>query len=458
MNGAAFWCVYCSLSSWFNAYTLIRTYSNSIETMLLSLSFALVSPEFLSTEKTPNTSRFSTMRACFAFFLGGICVSIRFTCLTAYIPMGIILSLHTKTTKTAISYLFRVCALAGMLGFVCTVVLDRAMFRVWAIPVLGNFHFNVIQGNGSLYGTHPFYWYFIVGVPAMTGVLFPVLVYDLLCGTWKNRARRNLWTIIACYVIAHSWSDHKEFRFLLPVLPMICLLCGARIQHLVTGVGPSPTKQIMVVCGVLNLIAILYLGLIHQRASIDVNRAILKATFAAPNPPSVNVRIHYLIGCHSTPLLSHLHDPPTKFVPWYLDCSPKCRGDPNAECESDTFAKDPDHFMKQTYFDCDESDSQTCSNEGGRGLNRHGIPDYLICNSHDLHRMRTHLASLGMQEIGRFVQGITGVRVSNYLTVGDDVLFEDPEITKSSLFRDSVSMSFEELVLFQRKVINSGAN
>lgn len=145
-------------------------------------------------------------------------------------------------------------------------------------------------------------------------------------------------------------------------------------------------------------------------------------------------------------------------MPWYLDCSPKCRGDPNAECESDTFAKDPDHFMKQTYFDCDESDSQTCSNEGGRGLNRHGIPDYLICNSHDLHRMRTHLASLGMQEIGRFVQGITGVRVSNYLTVGDDVLFEDPEITKSSLFRDSVSMSFEELVLFQRKVINSGAN
>ena len=43
-NGLVFWCVYCQLSSWFNAYTLIRTYSNSLETLLLSVSLALVSP------------------------------------------------------------------------------------------------------------------------------------------------------------------------------------------------------------------------------------------------------------------------------------------------------------------------------------------------------------------------------------------------------------------------------
>ena len=43
-NDTVFWCVYCQLSSWFNAYTLIRTYSNSLETSLISISFALVSP------------------------------------------------------------------------------------------------------------------------------------------------------------------------------------------------------------------------------------------------------------------------------------------------------------------------------------------------------------------------------------------------------------------------------
>jgi hypothetical protein len=99
---------------------------------------------FLSTKETVNTATISTMRAWFAFFLGGICVSIRFTCLTAYIPMGIILA---RQTKTAFTYLFLVCALGGLLGFLSTVILDRAIFGVWAIPVLGNFHFNVIQGK-----------------------------------------------------------------------------------------------------------------------------------------------------------------------------------------------------------------------------------------------------------------------------------------------------------------------
>ena len=95
---------------------------------------------FLSTNQSTTT----TIRAWIAFFLGGICVSIRFTCLTAYIPMGIILALDNNNT---IAYLFGICALPGLLGFVSTLLLDKVMYGFWAIPVLGNFHFNVIQGK-----------------------------------------------------------------------------------------------------------------------------------------------------------------------------------------------------------------------------------------------------------------------------------------------------------------------
>jgi len=448
-NSLVFWCVYCQLSSWFNAYTLIRTYSNSLETLLLSLSFALVSPVFLSTNETLNTSTISTMRSWFAFFLGGICVSIRFTCLTAYIPMGIILARQTKNT---FNYLFRVCALAGLLGFLSTVILDRVMFGVWAIPVLGNFHFNVIQGNGSLYGTHPFYWYFIAGVPAITGILFPVLIYDLLFGTW-NRATRNLWTIIACYVIAHSWSGHKEFRFLLPILPMICLLCGMRIQNLVTRVGPSRRKQIMIACAVPNLVAILYLGLVHQRAPIEVNRAILKAVAAAGNLQPDIIQVHYLMGCHSTPLLSHLHDPPTKFVPWYLDCSPECRKNPEIECESDAFSKDPDKFIKNTYYDChdgNENEDQTCPDSENSSEQLRSIPDYIVCNASDLRPMKVKLASMDMLEIGRFVNGINGFRLWGNIEPGDDV-FSSFGLINVGKFGELFSLSYAEMVLLQRK-------
>ena len=303
-----------------------------------------------------------------------------------------------------------------------------------------------------MYGTHPFYWYFIAGVPALAGILFPVLVYDLLLGTW-DRPKRNLWTVLACYVFAHSWSDHKEFRFLLPILPMICLLCGTRIQRLATNTGLSRKMYYVVACAVPNLVAVLYLGLFHQRAPIEVNRTILNAVSTGGNPATdpVHVHIHYLMGCHSTPLLSHLHDPPTKFVPWHLDCGPECRKNPEIECESDAFSKDPDSFVKQTYYcdDGDESEDETCSNNTNAPASLRRIPEYLVCDANDLQKMGQRLSSLHMKEIGRFVNGINGIRLSRSIAKRDDVV-PSSELSGAGSFGGFVTLSYEEVVLLQR--------
>ena len=285
-----------------------------------------------------------------------------------------------------------------------------------------------------MYGTHPFYWYFILGVPAITGLLFPVLIYDLLFVPY-NHATRNLWTVIGSYVIFHSFSDHKEFRFILPVLPMMCLIAGSRIQNLVTGITPSRKKQIMVACAAPNLLAVLYLGLIHQRAPIQVNRAILKAV--ATTEDTGPIHVHYLMGCHSTPLLSHLHNPPRSFVPWYLDCSPECRKNSDIECESDSFSNDPNAFIQNTYFNCvdqHENEQQTCSNT----RNFRGIPDYLVCDASNLPKIKSSLKSIGMHEIARFVNGVNEVRLREDNTLWD--------ISCGSL----LSFGYEEMVLFQR--------
>jgi Alg9-like mannosyltransferase family len=89
-------------------------------------------------------------KACLAFFLGGICSAIRFTCLTIYIPMGIILAYQfSSNATTRISYVLTVCAVFGALGLLWTILLDRFMYGFWAFPVLGNIHFNVIQGENG---------------------------------------------------------------------------------------------------------------------------------------------------------------------------------------------------------------------------------------------------------------------------------------------------------------------
>jgi len=309
-----------------------------------------------------------------------------------------------------------------------------------------------IKGNGSLYGTHPFYWYFTSGIPALTGILLPVLIYDGIATC--DRARRNLWTIVVCYVVTHSWSEHKEFRFLLPILPIFCLICGGRIQNMVIGLKPSRINQIMIACAGLNLIAILYLGLFHQRAPIDVNQAIIKAVATRHNindkstKQPAYVRVHYLMGCHSTPLLSHLHDPPTKFVTLFLDCSPSCRATPDIDCESDVFSEDPRGFMKTAYdFECSKGDDDKTCTVTGKDI----FPDYIVCYSSDLTEMKANLELMDMKEIGRFKNSINGVNIGKqFLLGGDPSLITS--FTKIGFFRDVLTLTLEEIILFQKHV------
>lgn len=348
-------------------------------------------------------------------------------------------------------------------------VLDRVMYGFWAVPVLGNFHFNVTLGNGSLYGTHPFHWYFTAGIPALTGMLLPVLVYDFFSAR-TTTCQRRLWIIISCYVVAHSTSAHKEFRFLLPILPMFCLLAGTRLRAWTRRTTQSWKLKLLLMSGILiNLIAVLYLGLVHQRAPIDVNRAIVQAAVASSaaaksksSSNSKTYRIHYLMGCHSTPLLSHLHssssigsDPEIRFDPWYLDCSPNCRADPNKECESDAFSRDPRRFVDLVYGLPNDSPME-CLVDGGETCEAHlealvaATPDFVVCYSRDLDKIRQVLHLMGMEERERFVHGINGLRLGDKFTVGAGA-FANDEFPTIHFPYSSLELSLEEMVLFQKK-------
>ena len=441
-------CLYCCLSSWFSAYALVRTYSNSLETALVSISMALVSRELLLENRERKQQSF-TWRHCLAFFLGGLCVAVRFTCLTIYVSMGTILALQQKTIRATVQYLFGICALFGALGLGVSVIIDHIMFGFWAFPVLGNFHFNVLEGNGALYGEHPFHWYFTAGIPALTGMLFPALVYDLLWGGW-DYWKRNLWIIVATCVLAHSTSSHKEFRFLLPLLPLFCLLAGTRLRVIFEGVKLSQIRFSLFMGAVANLVAILYLGLIHQRAPIDANRAVLELALAKSHQTGIaSFRIHYLMGCHSAPLLSHLHAPPIKFNTWYLDCSPSCRADPDIDCESDAFAHNPESFVQQAYMPCvGEDEQETCKAANPDPLQE--IPDFVLCNAGDLKRIRGVLEdTMGLTKIQQFINGINGLRVGELLTFGSENMLND-DFSKIAFFDGFLEISWDGMVLYQK--------
>ena len=243
-------------------------------------------------------------------------------------------------------------------------------------------------------------------------------------------------------MVAHSFSAHKEFRFLLPILPLFCLLCGNHIQDY-AALSRGKTK-LLVVAGLANFAAVLYLGLLHQRAPIDVNQYIIQLVKHEPQTYSV----HYLMGCHSTPLLSHLHNPPVVIKPWALDCSPSCRADPKVECESDRFLRDPEAFVEDAYFHCSDFEEGTCISDL-----RMLYPDFLVVSAGDVPAIKSRVITMGMREVGRFINGIKGLRAKNVTIFGSEA-FDKNNFSTRYILSGSLAMNFDEIVLFANNQIN----
>ena len=149
-----------NITNWFHGYALIRTYSNSVETMLLIVGMALLSPELFGRyqpQKQQQQNHIYRRNAKIAFILGGLSVAIRFTSLAAWIPIGLILSFrgisvgsskeaNENTFQNGFYTVFNLCALYGAIGLLIACMIDWYFYDMIVIPFLGNFHFNVILG------------------------------------------------------------------------------------------------------------------------------------------------------------------------------------------------------------------------------------------------------------------------------------------------------------------------
>jgi len=140
------WVLLASITNWFNGYALVRTYSNSMETTLLSVGMAILCPELFGAVQDKTEYRVRPI-AQLAFFLGGMSVVIRFTALAAWVPLGLIICFRRKTIWSSMFYLWHLCIVSGFTGVALGCVIDRYFYGFWALPFLGSFHFNVLLGT-----------------------------------------------------------------------------------------------------------------------------------------------------------------------------------------------------------------------------------------------------------------------------------------------------------------------
>ena len=302
----------------------------------------------------------------------------------------------------------------------------------------------------------PFFLYDVAWIGKQTLLQFCRLFGGLSESQYTNednnsrlmQARISLLWIIAPYIILHSISEHKEFRFLLPILPLICILTADVIVQLVIYFEghsnkwegnknikteaflassqrskPLACSNVLIVALILlNYPHLIYLGTVHQRGPIAVNEYLTTAMAKETRDKSQNgnniqnggrrnleqYSVHYLMGCHSAPLYSHLHVPHVQTSAWHLDCSPDCRSRPEAVCESDLFSMDPVGFVTSTYSVsgggtkgdvCMEKEDNDCplSSESAKARQ---IPNFMIMMQNDAVEIDDELTgSLGMHHV-----------------------------------------------------------
>nr|XP_053642394.1 GPI mannosyltransferase 3-like [Cherax quadricarinatus] len=205
-------------------------------------------------------------------------------------------------------------------------------------------HFNALSGLASHYGVLPWHWYVTQGLPAtLTTHLLPFMLAALF---YPNR-HKELLSICLWSVIVYSCLGHKEFRFLLPILPLCLCIAGDLIAYELTSYSKRKTQlsKYKSVAGfsfliIPNLLSVLYLGLVHQRGPLDT------MTVLQHDTQSHKSNVLFLMPCHSTPYYSHIHKNVTMR---FLTCEPNLQQKENYLDEADIFEQDPLNWLHQEY-------------------------------------------------------------------------------------------------------------
>lgn len=330
--------LFAQLGNWFVFFCITRTLSNTLETVLTLVSLYYWPCIRASSGEDPLASR------SWGLALAALACAIRPTSAIIWVHVGL---LELFTTLHRVKFIFMEVIPIGGLVLGLTFLLDRMMYGSWVFVPLNFLKFNFLSSGGDYYGTHPWHWYFTQGFTVMVFTFLPFVVAGIVISKeWK------LSGLIAWVLGIYSILGHKEFRFVLPVLPIALMFSGVALAKLgKTNVScgqnkasrsvaaRSSTKKKLAVLFLLgtNLPMALYMSMVHQRGTEDVMYYLSRE---AVNGEITSIL--FLTHCHATPYYSTLHhDIPMRF----LDCTPS--EEKGYIDESDKFMMDPFGFTSE---------------------------------------------------------------------------------------------------------------
>ncbi|KAK4853917.1 hypothetical protein QYF36_016428 [Acer negundo] len=332
------WALFSQMANWFMFFCFNRTFSNCLETVLTLVGLYYWPCMRVSSSKVSLGSR------KWGLAVAALACAIRPTSAITWVYVGL---LELLVTRDRLRFILLEAAPIGVLVLGLACLLDRLMYGSWILVPLNFLKFNFLSTGGDYYGTHKWHWYFTQGFTVMVFTFLPFTIAGII----KSK-RWKLSGLIAWVLGLYSVLGHKEFRFVLPVLPIALMFSGyslavmERADYLdiqkkgssnIRVEWPSKTQLSIFFLLATNIPMAFYMSLVHQRGTEDVMNYLSRE--ALNNKVK---SILFLMPCHATPYYSTLHrNLPMRF----LDCSPRVEKEILAE--SDRFMMDPVGFTSE---------------------------------------------------------------------------------------------------------------
>lgn len=325
------WSIFSIATSWFWFYTASRTLLNTFETSLTVIALSLY-PRYYAADSHN-----------FLWIVALVCF-IRPTAAILWLPLCVF---HMqKSAHSIIELLIKRYLLIGLLVGASVIALDSYAHGSFIVTPVEFFKVNILENIGSFYGEHPWYWYFTTGLPTILGpftlpFLFAVVQTVQHKDVYPDRFNLLIATLFA--LIIYSLLPHKEFRFVLPLLPICLHITSDALAKWSQKASHLFIWIVALSLLVLNVIPAVYLSWIHQRGTTDVMYSIERIAREYRDPDGHNAKFLFLLPCHSTPFYSHVHQNVSMH---FLTCNPNFNEVKNYKDEAEQFYANPALWLK----------------------------------------------------------------------------------------------------------------
>lgn len=336
------WMLLALCLNWYWYYCATRTLINTVETACTTIALTMF---------PWKDSRVQSVR--YLWIVGFLSMA-RPTAAIMWLPLCVYhISTSTEKKTTLLSRYTAICSAC----FAISVSIDSICYGTFVITPLKFFQANVLGGIGDVYGKQHMLWYIFAGLPVLLGLY----CIPILLAAWRTlrhpvhlQRETVMLVVIGWTLTVYSLLSHKEFRFILPLLPMFIRTSSACTYRLKIRVTEFARKGILALLVCSNVAPGLYFSLIHQRGTLDAMGLLRdEITHASPSQPTDTL---ILTPCHATPLYSHLH---VNVSVRFLTCEPNLHNSEDYVDEADRFLANPVLWLDDNYVKNETATSPT---------------------------------------------------------------------------------------------------